>query len=100
MAKGHLGSFIGAVTPDVNMIDLFKAQEEEKHVLASRKWPASIPFSIQQLSISADPGTTFTLNTAQIVIPSTGIFELSYGLIEIESLVFHAQVNVNIVYLF
>lgn len=98
MAKGTLGSFVGAVTPGVNMIDLFKDQQGDKRL--SRKWPTSIPFAIQKMAINGEPGTTFTLNDAQIVLPSTGVFEISYGLCDIDSLVFDEAVNVNIVYLY
>ena len=97
MAKGHLGSFVGTVTANINMIDIFRQTETAK---TARKWPASLPFSIQQIAISADPGTAFTLNDAQIVIPGTGVFELSYGLCEVDSLVFDAEADVNIVYLY
>lgn len=97
MAKGHIGSFVGTTTANANMIDLFRQTETAK---TARKWPTSFPFSIQQLSISAEPGTTFALNEAQIVIPGTGIFEIPYGLCEVDSLVFESAVDVNIVYLY
>lgn len=98
MAKGTLGSFVGTVTPGVNMIDLFKDQQGDKRL--SRKWPTSIPFAIQKMAINGEPGTSFKVNDAQIVLPSTGVFELSYGLCDIDSLVFDEAVDVNIVYLY
>lgn len=98
MAKGTLGSFVGTVTPGVNMIDLLKDQQGDKRL--SRKWPTSIPFAIQKMAINGEPGTSFKVNDAQIVLPSTGVFELSYGLCDIDSLVFDEAVDVNIVYLY
>lgn len=96
MAKGTIGSFNGTVTAETNMIEIFK----ENEATTPNKWPHSTSFSIQKIAITAEPGTTFTLNGAEITLPSTGIFETDIGMIEIESLIFSEAVNACIVYIF
>lgn len=96
MAKGTIGSFNGNATPGVNMVDVFREQEKGRHI----RFPVSTDFSIQKIAISAAPGTAFDFNGARIVLSSTGVFETCIGMTEIESIVFQAAVQVNIVYLF
>ena len=96
MARGKIGSFNDTVTAGTNMVEVFKENEKD----LPNKWPHSQGFSIQKIAISADPGTVFTLNGAEITLPSTGIFETDVGMIEIESLVFEEAVPVCIVYLY
>lgn len=96
MAKGKIGSFNDTVTAGVNMVEVFKENEKD----LPNKWPHSQGFSIQKIAISADPGTVFSINGAEIAMPRTGIFETDVGMIEIESLIFDQAVSVCIVYLY
>lgn len=95
-ARGKLGSFRGMVAANQDMIAVFATE----HAAESRRWPVSTGFNIQKLAISGDPGIVFELNGVEIELPSTGVFELGYGMVEIETLVFQSAASVQIVYLY
>lgn len=94
--RGKLGGFRGTVTADQDMIAVFA----DEHAADVRKWPVSTGFNIQKLAISGEPGTVFELNGVEIELPSTGVFELGYGMVEIETLIFRSAASVNIIYLY
>lgn len=94
--KGTLGSFIGTAKAGENLIDQFRQKEAN----GNRKWPRSLNFSVLQIAINASAGTLFKINGESFKMPTTGIFELGYGLVEIDSLAFESDTDVNIVYLY
>lgn len=96
MSLAHLGSFSGAVTPGVNMIDIFKENERAEN-------PNSIlnfgTMSLRKLSISCLAGTKVKINGKEISL-FTGVFELGMDQINITSLIFPDAVDANIYYMF
>jgi hypothetical protein len=96
MAVGTLGSFNGTVTPNVNMLDTFKANELAINPNSTLKYGNMV---VKKIGISAPASTTIEINGTSMFIPS-GIFELDYGQVDIYSLKFVAPVVVQIYYLF
>lgn len=96
MSQAYLGSFNGAVTPNVNMLDVFKKKELEEN-------PNSIlaygDLVLKKFGISAPAGTIVKINGKEIPL-FTGVFELGMNQIDISSLVFTDAVNVNIYYMY
>jgi len=97
MSKGTLGSFNGTTTANVNMLDIFKQQELDKHENSILAF--SDRMIIRKIGIQCDPGTNVIINGCEIPIVS-GIFELGYGQIDVTSLVFKEAVSVNIYYMY
>ena len=96
MSQAHLGSFNGTVTPNVNMLDIFKRNELEDN-------PNSIlqfcDLVLKKFGISCPEGTEIEINGKKIPL-FTGVFELGMNQIDITSLVFSEAVDVNIYYMF
>lgn len=96
MSQAHLGSFNGTVTPNVNMLDIFKQKEIQDN-------PNSIlnfgDLVLKKFGISAPAGTVVKINGKEIPL-FTGVFELGMNQIDITSLVFSDVVSVNIYYMF
>lgn len=96
MSQAHLGSFNGTVTPNVNMLDIFKQKEIQDN-------PNSIlnfgDLVLKKFGISAPAGTVIKINGKEIPL-FTGVFELGMNQIDITSLEFLETVNVNIYYMF
>jgi len=96
MSQAHLGSFNGTVTPNVNMLDIFKQKEIKDN-------PNSIlnfgDLVLKKFGISAPAGTVIKINGKEIPL-FTGVFELGMNQIDITSLEFLETVNVNIYYMF
>lgn len=96
MSQAHLGSFNGTVTPNVNMLDIFKQREIKDN-------PNSIlnfgDLVLKKFGISAPAGTVIKINGKEIPL-FTGVFELGMNQIDITSLEFLETVNVNIYYMF
>ena len=96
MSQAHLGSFNGTVTPNVNMLDIFKQREIKDN-------PNSIlnfgDLVLKKFGISAPAGTVVKINGKEIPL-FTGVFELGMNQIDITSLVFSDAVSVNIYYMF
>ena len=84
MSQAHLGCFSGTVTPNVNMLDIFKQNERADNPNSSMICPE---------------GTKVKINGKEIPL-NTGIFELGMDQINITSLEFSEAVNVNIYYMF
>ena len=97
MSKGTLGSFNGTTTPNVNMVDVFKQNEIEKHENSFLQFSEFM--TIKKLGIQCDAGTVVAINGAEIPIVS-GVFELGDGQIDVTSLVFKSAVFVNIYYMY
>lgn len=96
MSQAHLRSFNGTVTPNVNMLDIFKQREIKDN-------PNSIlnfgDLVLKKFGISAPAGTVIKINGKEIPL-FTGVFELGMNQIDITSLEFLETVNVNIYYMF
>ena len=97
MMNNVLGSWIGTTQVDQDMIPVLQAKEEAR---TDRAKNVSDGFSILQLGICAPDGTQVEINGATILIPQAGVFQLSYGLIELKSLGFKSAVTANIVYIY
>jgi hypothetical protein len=96
MSQAHLGSFNGTVTPNINMLEIFKQRERAEN-------PNSIlnfgQMSLRKLSMSCPAGTKVKINGKEIPL-FTGVFELGMDQINVTSLVCPEAVDVNIYYLF
>lgn len=92
MARAKLGSYVGTA----------KANEDMIPILADGKtsFPFSTGFSIRKIAISAEEGTHFILNDAEIVLTETGIFETGEDMIEIHRIVFTEDTEVNIRFIY
>lgn len=97
MMNNVLGSWIGTTQANQDMIPILQAKEEAR---TNRPKSLSGGFSILQLGICAPDGTQVEINGETILIPQAGVFQLSYGLIELKSLVFKSAVTANIVYVY
>lgn len=79
MSQAHLGCFCGTVTPNVNMLDIFKQNERADN-------PNSIlnfgQMSLRKLSMICPEGTKVKINGKEIPL-ITGIFELGMDQINI-----------------
>ena len=96
MSRGTLGSFNGVVTPNANMVEVFRQKEIWEHPNTHLKFGN---MTIRKIGIITDPNTIVYMNDAKIVIPS-GTFELAYGMLAITKLVFEAPVNAVIHYIY
>lgn len=96
MSQAHLGSFNGTVTPNVNMLDIFKAKEIEDNPNSILNFGKLV---LKKFGISAPAGTVVEINGKKIPL-FTGVFELGMNQIDISSLVFTEAVNVNIYYMY
>lgn len=96
MSQAYLGSFNGTVTPNVNMLKVFK----ENEIAAN---PNSIlnccDMTLVKFGISAPAGTKVKINGREIPL-FTGIFELGMNQLDITSLEFEEAVDVNIYYMY
>lgn len=95
--KNVLGSYVGLVEGGVNLLPMLESKEKAR---TDRPKSLENGFSILQLGIVAPEGTEVAINGQTIRIPKAGVFQLSYGLIELESLVFSAPADVNLVYVY
>lgn len=96
MSQAHLGSFNGTVTPNVNMLDVFKQNEIKENPNSILNFGKLV---LKKFGISAPAGTVVKINGKEIPL-FTGVFELGMDQIDISSLVFTEAVNVNIYYMF
>ena len=96
MSQAHLGCFSGTVTPNVNMLDIFKQNERADN-------PNSIlnfgQMSLRKLTMVCPEGTKVKINGKEIPLV-TGIFELGMDQINVTSLEFSETADVNIYYMF
>lgn len=97
MSKGTLGSFNGTTTANVNMLDIFKKEEMEKHENSTLAFSSRM--IIKKIGIQCPAGTEVSINGCDIPIVS-GVFELGFGQIDVSSLVFKEAVAVNIYYMY
>lgn len=88
-----MGSYNGTVVANENLIDLFHETEKEKH-------PNRFFSTVRKIAIEAPSETKFIINDVEIVMPSTGIFELGLDYVQIEKLIFESSVKVNIIYMY
>lgn len=96
MSQAHLGSFNGTVTPNINMLDVFKANEIADNPNSILNYGDLV---LKKFGISCPAGTVVTINGKKIPM-FTGNFELGMNQIDITSLVFEEAVDVNIYYMF
>lgn len=97
MSKGTLGSFNGTTTANVNMLDIFKKEEMDKHENSTLAFSSRM--IIKKIGIQCPAGTMVSINGCDIPIVS-GVFELGFGQIDVSSLVFFEAVAVNIYYMY
>jgi len=96
MSQAHLGSFNGTVTPNINMLDIFKKNEIEDNPNSILNFGDMV---LKKFGISCPAGTKIFINGKEIPV-FTGVFELGMNQIDITSLVFSKAVDVNIYYMF
>ena len=96
MSQAHFGSFNGTVTPNINMLDIFKKNEIEDNPNSILNFGDMV---LKKFGISCPAGTTIFINGKEIPV-FTGVFELGMNQIDITSLVFSEAVDVNIYYMF
>lgn len=96
MSQAHLGSFNGTVTPNVNMLDIFKQNELADNPNSILKYGDMV---LKKFGIACPAGTMVEINGKEIPV-FTGVFELGMNQIDITSLVFKTAVDVNIYYMF
>lgn len=96
MSQAHLGSFNGTVTPNINMLDVFKKNEIADNPNSILNFGDMV---LKKFGISCPAGTTIFINGKEIPV-FTGVFELGMNQIDITSLVFSEAVDVNIYYMF
>lgn len=96
MSQAHLGSFNGTVTPGVNMLDIFKANEIADNPNSILNFGKLV---LKKFGISAPEGTVVEINGKEIPL-FTGAFELGMNQIDVTSLVFRDAVDVHIYYMF
>lgn len=93
MGLVSLSSFVGTADAGKNLVEQFRTDQKTKH-------PTLHFDEIKKLAIQAPEETEFSINGENFVMPSTGIFELGYGLVDVHELTFKTSVDVNIVYMF
>ncbi len=96
MSQAYLGSFNGTVTPNVNMLDIFKEKEIEDNPNSILNFGKLI---LKKFGISAPAGTVIKINGKEIPL-YTGTFELGMNQIDISSLEFSDAVDVKIYYMY
>ncbi len=96
MSLPRYGSFIGTVTPNVNLVETFKAQEENRSGGLS---PASVNFSLIAIEVHVPEGTEFTFNGQSVKVTDSGMWRTP-TFMEINEIVFSSAVDANIMYLF
>lgn len=93
MALVSMGSYVNTVSVGTNLIDEFIKIEKNKHPDRSFQ-------CVKKIAIEAPGGSTLSINDIELTMPSTGILEFDYGLLDIEKLVFNDSVQVNIIYMY
>ncbi len=96
MSQAHLGSFNGAVTPGINMLDIFKKREIEDNPNSILNYGDMV---LKKFGIACPVGTKVKINGKEIPMFS-GRFELGMNQIDITSLEFSEAVEVNIYYMY
>lgn len=89
----HLGSYHKTCEANVNLIDVFKEDVKGKDPKMTFNY-------VRKIAIEAPPETELVVNDIDIIMPSTGIFELGLDYIHINNLVFKSSVDVNIIYMY
>lgn len=96
MSQAYLGSFNGTVTPNVNMLDIFKKKELEDNPNSILNYGKMV---LKKFGISAPVGTVMKINGKEVPL-FNGSFELGMNQIDISSLIFTEAVDVNIYYMY
>lgn len=96
MSKATQGSFYGTVTPNTNMVDVFKANEIAKNENSYLKFADHM--TLVKVGIHTTPGTIISINGSQIKIPESGYFEYGLDFIDVTSLMFETAVEAEILY--
>lgn len=96
MSQAHLGSFNGTVTPNINMLDVFKKNEIADNPNSILNFGDMV---LKKFGISCPAGTTIFINGKEIPV-FTGVFELGMNQIDVTSLIFKKAVAVNIYYMY
>lgn len=89
----NLGSYYGICKANKNMIDTFKEVEKKKN-------PSMVFDTVRKIVMEAPAQTELVINGVNIVMPSTGIIEFGLDFVQITSLIFKSDVNVNIIYMY
>jgi len=96
MSQAQLGCFNGTVTPNINMLDVFKANEIAENPNSILNYGDLV---LKKFGIACPEGTVIQINGKKLTL-FTGAFELGMNQIDITSLVFFDEVDVNIYYMY
>ena len=96
MGNATAGSFFGTAKANVNLIPIFRINELKKHPDSFLKRSALI---IKKIAIAAPAGTVFQLNGTDFLMPANA-FEIGYGMVDIEELIFKQDAAVTITYIY
>ena len=96
MGNAMAGSFFGTAKAGVNLIPIFRENEIKKHADSFLKISNLI---IKKIAIAAPSGTMFQLNGSDFLMPANA-FEIGYGMVDIEELIFKQDTAVTITYIY
>lgn len=96
MSEGIGGSYFGMAKAGVDLIPIFKQNELAKN---SNSFLRSSSLVLKRIAIAAPSGTIFTINKTDFLMPANS-FELGYGLIDIQELIFKKDTCVTIAYIY
>lgn len=92
MARGKLGSYVGSVSANVDLIpDLAVGRSSS---------PKATDFVIRKIAIYGPENLAFRMNGERFVLTDSGILETSEDQIDIKSLIFESGASVNIRFLY
>lgn len=94
MAQSIVGSYFGTVEEGVDLVPIFRNNELQRHPDSFLKMSGLV---IKKIAIAAPSGTKFKINDTEFLMPSNS-FELSYGMMDINKLVFSQETTVTIAY--
>lgn len=91
-----IASWSGTVTPDTNMVEVFRQQELELNPNSYLKHTNMI---IRKIAIKANEGAKVKINGREIEL-FTGVFETGFNQVYITSLEFDSAIDIKVYYLF
>lgn len=91
-----IASWSGTVTPDTNMVEVFRQQELQ---LNPNSYLLHTNMIIRKICLKANEGTKVKINGREIEL-FTGVFETGFNQVYITSLAFDEAVDIQTYYLF
>lgn len=94
MAQSTVGSYFGTANEGIDLVPIFRINELNLHPDSFLKMSALV---IKKIAIAAPAGTKFKINGTEFLMPGN-TFELSYGMMDIKTLIFSQDTTVTIAY--